>query len=219
MNSKLTIMNPKVDEFLCNAKHWQNEMIQLRNILLACQLTEELKWKQPCYAYQNTNVILIGNFKDYCSLSFFKGVLLKDTDNLLEAPGENSQSVRMIKFRSLDEVVQKEAILKTYIYQAIEVEKAGLKVELKENNALEFSEELLRKFEENPNFKKAFESLTPGRQRGYNLFFNAAKQSKTRISRIEKYFHQILDGKGINDCTCGLSKKYPICDGSHKDIL
>lgn len=211
-------MNPKVDEFLGKAKRWQQEMELLRNILLDCQLTEELKWRQPCYTFQDTNIILIGGFKEYCTLSFFKGVLLKDTDNLLEAPGENSQSVRMIKFRNSQEIVDKEAVLKAYIYEAIEVEKAGLKVELKESNDLDFPEELLQKFAENPTFQKAFESLTPGRQRGYNLFFTGSKQSKTRTTRIEKYLQQILDGKGINDCTCGLSKKWPRCDGSHKNI-
>ncbi|WP_366184295.1 DUF1801 domain-containing protein [Flavobacterium ovatum] len=211
-------MNPKIDEFLSKAKKWQQEMEQLRNILLDCQLTEELKWRQPCYTFQNTNIILIGGFKDYCTLSFFKGILLKDTDNLLEAPGENSQSVRIIKFVNIQEILEKETILKSYIYEAIEVEKAGLKVELKESTDLEFPEELLQIFKENPTFQKAFESLTPGRQRGYNLFFTAAKQSQTRVTRIEKYLQQILDGKGINDCTCGLTKKWPRCDGSHKNI-
>jgi uncharacterized protein YdeI (YjbR/CyaY-like superfamily) len=212
-------MNPKVDEFLSKAKRWQQEMEQLRIILLDCQLTEELKWRQPCYTFQNTNIILIGGFKEYCTLSFFKGVLLSDSENLLEAPGENSQSVRMIKFRNVQEIREKESVLKAYVYEAIEVEKAGLKVELKESSDLEFPEELLQKFADNPTFQKAFESLTPGRQRGYNLFFTAAKQSQTRTNRIEKYFPQILGGKGINDCTCGMSKKYPICDGSHKNIV
>jgi uncharacterized protein YdeI (YjbR/CyaY-like superfamily) len=212
-------MNPKVDEFLSKAKRWQQEMEQLRIILLDCQLIEELKWRQPCYTFQNTNIILIGGFKEYCTLSFFKGVLLSDSENLLEAPGENSQSVRMIKFRNVQEIREKESVLKAYVYEAIEVEKAGLKVELKESSDLEFPEELLQKFADNPTFQKAFESLTPGRQRGYNLFFTAAKQSQTRTNRIEKYFPQILGGKGINDCTCGMSKKYPICDGSHKNIV
>ncbi|GIZ10093.1 DUF1801 domain-containing protein [Flavobacterium sp. UMI-01] len=211
-------MNPKVDVFLSDVSKWKQEIEQLRRILLDCQLEEEFKWKQPCYTFKGSNVVLIGNFKDYCVLSFFKGVLLEDTANLLVAPGENSQSTRMIKFKDLDEILVNEAVLKTYIFQAIEIEKAGLKVENKGNQGLEFAQELLSKFEEYPDFKAAFESLTPGRQRGYCLFFNAAKQSSTRVARIEKYFQQILDGKGINDCTCGLSKKYPLCDGSHKNI-
>lgn len=211
-------MNTKVDDFLSKAKKWQQEMELIRQILLDCQLTEELKWRQPCYSFQNTNIILIGGFKEYCTLSFFKGVLLKDDYKLLEAPGENSQSVRMIKFRNTQEIIDKEAVLKAYIYEAIEVEKAGLKVALKKSNDLDFPEELLQKFIDNPTFQTAFESLTPGRQRGYNLFFTGSKQSKTRTARIEKYLQQILDGKGINDCTCGLSKKGARCDGSHKNI-
>ncbi|AWG21724.1 hypothetical protein FFWV33_09320 [Flavobacterium faecale] len=209
-------MNPKVDDFLSKAINWQNEMQLLRKMLLECQLDEDLKWRQPCYSYNNTNVIIIGGFKEHCTLSFFKGVLLQDPEDLLEAPGENSQSMRVIKFKSEEEIVNNRAILKSYIYQAIEIEKAGLKVVVTKDVDLEYPEELKLHFAQNPTVQLAFESLTPGRQRGYHLFFTAAKQSQTRTARIEKYSQQILSGKGINDCTCGLSKKGTICDGSHK---
>ena len=151
-------------------------------------------------------------------LSFFKGALLHDADGMLEKPGENSQAARVIRFTNLQEIRAKEATLKAYVFGAIEVEKAGLSIDFKEKNELVLVEELLHKFEELPAFKTAFEALTPGRQRGYNLFFSAGKQSKTRTARIEKYIERILDGKGINDCTCGFSRKMPTCDGSHKYI-
>ncbi|MEQ6119658.1 DUF1801 domain-containing protein [Reichenbachiella sp. MALMAid0571] len=211
-------MNPKVDEYLSKAKKWQEEMEALRTILLDCMLTEELKWRVPCYMYKASNIVLIGAFKEYCTLGFFKGVLLNDVDGILVAPGENSQTVRMIKFTNVRQIVEMESILKAYIYEAIEVEKAGLKVDFKESTNLIFPKELLDKLEENPVFKTAFEALTPGRQRAYNLYFSAAKQPETRVSRIEKYTQRILNGKGINDCVCGLSKKQPNCDGSHKHL-
>jgi uncharacterized protein YdeI (YjbR/CyaY-like superfamily) len=210
-------MNPEVDLYISKVKKWQDELEKLRAIVLDCQLTEELKWRVPCYTYKNGNVVLINSFKDFCTLSFFKGALLNDTNNVLIKQGENTQSARIIRFTSVNEIIEMEAIIKTYIYEAIEVEKAGLKVELN-NKELEFPEELLIKLNENPEFKIAFEALTPGRQRAYNLFFSDSKQSKTREARIEKYEQRILNGKGINDCVCGLSKKMPSCDGSHKFI-
>jgi len=209
-------MNPKVDAFLSKADKWQEEMEELRTILLDCGLIEEFKWRTPCYTFQERNIALIGAFKAHCVLSFFKGALLNDTNDILEKPGENTQAARVIRFTNLQEIRAKEATLKAYIFEAIEVEKAGLSVDFKENETLVLPEELLMKFEELPAFKTAFEALTPGRQRGYNLFFSAGKQSKTRTSRIEKYLQRILDGKGINDCVCGLSSKMPSCDGSHK---
>lgn len=211
-------MNPKVDTFLSKADKWQEEMEELRTILLDCGLTEEWKWRSPCYSFQKSNIAIIGGFKTHCVLSFFKGALLNDADSILEKPGENTQAARVIRFTNLQEVRAKEATLKAYIFEAIEVEKAGLSVDFKENETLVLAEELLMKFEELPAFKTAFEALTPGRQRGYNLYFSAGKQSKTRTSRIEKYLQRILDGKGINDCVCGLSSKMPSCDGSHKNI-
>lgn len=193
-------------------------MAQLRAILLDCGLTEELKWRVPCYTFQESNIALLGGFKGYCTLSFTKGVLLQDAERILVAPGENSQSVRLVKFNNVQQVATLESTLKTYIYEAIEVEKAGLKMERKEGADLIYPEEFLARLKESPALKTAFEVLTPGRQRAYSMYFSAAKQSKTRASRVEKYRQQILDGKGINDCTCGFSRKPPYCDGSHKYI-
>jgi len=211
-------MNPKVDDFISNAKKWQPEMEQLRQLLLDCGLTEEFKWRMPCYSFKENNVVLIASFKAFCALSFLKGSLLQDTNGMLVQPGENSQAVRFFKFTNVSEIEELKPILKNYIYEAIEVEKAGLKVAFKSNKELELVDELKAILNENLALKTAFESLTPGRQRAYNLFFEAAKQSKTRETRIEKYIPRILDGKGINDCVCGLSKKMPSCDGSHKSI-
>lgn len=212
-------MNPKVDDFISNAKKWQPEIEQLRLLLLDCGLTEEFKWRNPCYTFQGNNVVLIGSFKEYCALSFFKGTLLQDSNGLLSKPGENSQAVRFFKFTNLQEIQELKPIIKNYIYEAIELEKAGLKVIFKSNAKLELVEELQIALDKNPSLKIAFKALTPGRQRAYDLYFSAAKQSKTRETRIENYIPRILDGKGFNDCICGLSKKMPNCDGSHKYIL
>ncbi len=209
-------MNTQVDEFLDKAEKWQNELSKLRSILLECGLNEEFKWRTPCYTFQNKNIILLGGFKEWCIISFLKGVLLNDENNILIAAGENSQSAKIIKFTNVEEIIKLKPILKAYIFEAMEVEKLGLKVKLKKNDEIKFIEELQQKLDKNIDFKTAFEKLTLGRQRGYTMFFSAAKQSKTRIARIEKYTQQILNGKGINDCTCGMSKKMPSCDGSHK---
>lgn len=209
-------MNPKVDNYLENLPKWQTELTLLRKLALACGLTEELKWGVPTYTHKGANIILLGNFKENCTISFLKGVLLHDSEKILDKPGENSQSARLIRFTSADEIVSLTPTIKAYIYEAIEVENAGLKVDLKKSTDLVYPEELLIAFAGNSAFKSAFEALTPGRQRAYNLFFSAAKQSKTRESRIEKYTQRILDGIGFNDCTCGLSKRLPSCDGSHK---
>jgi uncharacterized protein YdeI (YjbR/CyaY-like superfamily) len=211
-------MNPKVDTFLSKAENWQEEMEALRTILLDCDLVEEWKWRSPCYTFQGNNIAIIGGFKNHCVLSFFKGALLNDGEGILEKPGENTQAARVIRFTSVQEIQAQETTLSAYIFEAIEVEKAGLSIDFKEKNELVLVEELLYKFEELPTFKTAFEALTPGRQRGYNLFFSAPKQSKTRTTRIEKYTQRILDGIGINDCVCGLSSKMPSCDGSHKHV-
>jgi uncharacterized protein YdeI (YjbR/CyaY-like superfamily) len=191
-------MNPKVDAFLRKAKKWQRESEKLRAILLDSPLTEELKWGQPCYTLQGKNVILIGGFKDYSTLLFFKGALLKDARGILIAPGKH-QSGRQIRFTSLQEIVAMEAILKTYIHEAIEAEKAGLKVKLKKHSEYIIPEELQKKLEAIPALKTAFEALTPGRQRAYMFHIAAPKQSKTRESRVEKSMRRILDGKGLND--------------------
>jgi uncharacterized protein YdeI (YjbR/CyaY-like superfamily) len=210
-------MNPKVDEYLSKAKRWQEEMEKLRMIILDCQLNEELKWRIPCYTFQKNNIVMIQGFKEYCALGFFKGALLNDANGILIKPGENTQTGRQIRFNNVREIVEMEPILKAYIYEAIEVEKAGLKVNFKKNPE-PIPEEFQNKLDEIPALKTAFYALTPGRQRAYILYFSAPKQSKTRESRVEKCMQQILNGKGLNDCTCGLSQKQPYCDGSHKYI-
>jgi uncharacterized protein YdeI (YjbR/CyaY-like superfamily) len=212
-------MNPSVDEFLEKIDKWQSELSLLRNILLDCQLVETIKWGQPCYMLNKTNVVILANFKESCAVSFLKGALLSDTENLLVKPGENSQSGRFLRFKSEEEIRALEPIIKSYIFEAIEIEKAGLKIPQRAVDSEPIPSELLQRFEENPALKNAFESLTPGRQRAYNMFFTAAKQSATRLSRIDSYTDRILNKKGMNDCVCGLSKRMPGCDGSHKQLV
>ncbi|WP_206812552.1 YdeI/OmpD-associated family protein [Paradesulfitobacterium ferrireducens] len=195
-NSK---MNPKVDEFLSKAKKWQEEFSKLRMITLDCGLTEELKWRQPCYTFEGKNIVILQGFKEYCALAFFKGVLLKDTKGILISPTENVQEGRQIRFTNVQEIVEMEPILKAYIYEAIEVEKAGLKVIKKKTSDFIIPEEFQKKLDEIPALKTAFDALTPGRQRAYIFYFSQPKQSKTRESRVEKCMQQILDGKGLND--------------------
>jgi uncharacterized protein YdeI (YjbR/CyaY-like superfamily) len=192
-------MNPKVDFFFNKAKQWQKEFEKLRMIVLDCGLTEELKWGNPCYTYDEANIVLIHGFKEYCALLFMKGALLNDADGILIQQTENVQAARQIRFTSVRQIVEMEPILKAYIYEAIEVEKAGLKVNLKKTTEFNMPEEFQTKLEESPALKVAFESLTPGRQRAYLLHFSAPKQSKTREARIEKNLQQILNGKGLND--------------------
>ncbi|MGG5774031.1 YdeI/OmpD-associated family protein [Bacillus subtilis] len=191
--------NPKVDEFLSEAKKWKEEFEKLRTIILDCELTEDFKWMHPCYTCNNKNVVLIHGFKEYCALLFHKGALLQDTDGILIQQTENVQAARQIRFTNVQEINELENILKAYIHEAIEVEKAGLKVEVNKNIELNIPEELQKKFDEIPALKIAFEALTPGRQRAYTLYFSQAKQSKTRESRVEKYVQKILDGKGLKD--------------------
>jgi uncharacterized protein YdeI (YjbR/CyaY-like superfamily) len=192
-------MNPKVDEFLSKSKKWKEEYEKLRNIVLDCELNEEFKWMHPCYTFEKKNIVLIHGFKEYCALLFNKGVLLRDTHGILIQQTENVQAARQIRFTNVQEIVEMETILKAYIYEAIEVEKAGLEVNFKKNTEFIIPEELQNKFDENPSLKPAFEALTPGRQRAYILHFSQPKQSKTRQSRVEKSIQQILDGKGLND--------------------
>ena len=191
--------NSKVDEFISKAKKWQKEMERLRTIILGCGLTEELKWYQPCYTFKKSNVVIISGFKEYCILGLFKGALLKDSNGILTKPGENTQAGRQIRFTSVREIVEMEPILKAYIYEAIEVEKTGLKVNYKKIAEFKIPEEFQKKLDEIPVLKTAFDALTPGRQRAYILHFSAPKQSKTRESRVEKCIHLILNGKGLND--------------------
>ncbi len=192
-------MNPDVDVFLSKAKKWQKEFETLRIIILDCQLTEELKWGKPCYTFQKSNIVLIHGFKEYCALLFVKGALLKDANGILITQTENTQAARQIRFTNVQEIVEMEPILKAYIYEAIEVEKAGLKVNYKKTNEFIIPQEFQNKLDKLPAIKTAFDALTPGRQRAYILYFSQPKQSKTREARIEKHVQQILDGKGLND--------------------
>lgn len=192
-------MNPKVDFFFSKAKKWQEEMKKLRTIVLACPLTEELKWGKACYTFQKNNIVLIHGFKEYCALLFFKGALLKDAKGILIQQTENVQAARQIRFTHVRDIVQMKPLLKAYIDEAIKVEKAGLKVDYKKTSKFIVPEEFQKKLDELPALKTAFDALTPGRQRGYVLYFSAPKQSKTRESRVEKWLQPILNGKGLND--------------------
>ncbi len=192
-------MNPKVDAYLSKAKKWQEEIRKLRMIILDCQLTEELKWGVPCYTFQGNNIVLIHVFKEYCALLFFKGVLLNDANGILIQQTKNVQAGRQIRFNNVQEIVEIVPILKAYIYEAIEVEKADLKVNFKKNTELIIPEEFQNKLDKIPALKTAFNALTPERQRGYNLYFSEPKQSKTREARVEKCIQKILNGKGLND--------------------
>lgn len=192
-------MNPKVDFYFNKAKKWQDEIRKLRAIVLDCHLAEELKWGVPCYTFEKNNIVLIHVFKDYCALLFFKGVLLKDAKRILVQQTKNVQVARQIRFTSVQQIVKMKAVITAYIYEAVEVEEAGLKVELKKTAAFEMPEEFKKQLDKKPALKKAFDTLTPGRQRGYLLYFSAAKQAKTRETRIEKYMPRILKGKGLDD--------------------
>ena len=194
----MSAMNPKVDGFLRKTKQWQEELKELRRIILDCHLNEEVKWRHPCYTLGGKNVVLIHGFKEYCAILFVKGALLKDAKGLLVAPG-SMQSGRQIRFTTLREITQMEPTLKAYIREAIEAEKSGLKVKLKKTSDYKVPEEFKQKLDENPPLKAAFAALTPGRQRGYLFYFSGAKQSKTREARVEKYMPQILKGKGLDD--------------------
>jgi len=192
-------MNPKADFYFNKAQKWQEEIRQLRTIVLDCQLTEELKWGCPCYTFEGSNIVLIHVFKEYCALLFFKGALLKDPKGILIQQTEHVQAARQIRFTGIQEIMEMELVLKAYIFEAVEVEESGLKVDLKKTTEFTMPEEFQKKLDALPALKTAFEALTPGRQRGYLLHFSAPKQSKTRESRVEKCMPQILDGKGLND--------------------
>lgn len=210
--------NEKVDDFLAVQKKWQAELSKLRSIALECQMEEGFKWKHPCYMFQEKNIFLIGGFKEYCAIMFVKGSLLFDAEKVLHIQTDNVQSGRQIRFTNVQEIETIESTLKQYIFEAIEVEKAGLKVTMKAHDDYEVVEELQATFDQDESLKNAFYALTPGRQRGYLLHFSGAKQSATRMSRIDNVRSRILKGKGLTDCICGLSKRMPNCDGSHKFI-
>ncbi|MBB4118617.1 uncharacterized protein YdeI (YjbR/CyaY-like superfamily) [Mesonia hippocampi] len=189
----------KVDAYIKSIKNWKEETTLLRQICLDCGLEEDFKWKHPCYTFQGKNVVLIHGFKDYCALLFHKGVLLKDTDEVLIQQTENVQTARQIRFTKPEEVIDLTPTIKRYIFEAIEVEKAGVKVKTKETSEFEMPSEFKEILEENSAIKKVFEALTPGRQRSYLLYFSQAKQSKTRLSRIEKSIPKMFQGKGHNE--------------------
>jgi len=195
----MNALNPKVDSFLINAKKWQAEMHLLRSLILECNVVEEYKWKHPCYTFQGSNVVLIHGFKHYCALLFFKGILLKDKKGILIQQSENVQESRQIRFTNLTEIEKLHSSIIAYIQEAIEVEKSGLKHEYKKTAEFKMPDEFQHLLLKNKKLKTAFEGLTPGRQRAYLLYFSSAKQSKTRIDRIEKYLQKIVDGKGLDD--------------------
>ncbi|MCM3714423.1 YdeI/OmpD-associated family protein [Halalkalibacter oceani] len=190
--------NPKVDDYLRKADKWKTEMEKLRAIVLTCPVEEEVKWGKPCYTVAGKNICIIQPFKEYVALMFFKGALLPDPHGVLIQMTENVQAARQLRFTSLGEIVEAESILKAYVHEAVEVEKAGLNVPA-EKKELALPEELQHKFAELPELQTAFEALTPGRQRAYVLYFTGAKQAKTRVARVEKYVKKILDGKGLNE--------------------
>ena len=192
-------MNPKVDWFFSKDTKWQKEYGKLRTIILDCGLMEELKWGCPCYTYEKKNIVLIHGFKEYCALLFFKGALLNDPNSILIQQTENVQSARQVRFTNVREIVKMDKVLKAYVYEAIEVEKAGLKVKLKKTPDFKIPEEFQKQLDKKPALKKAFDALTPGRQRAYIFYFAQAKQSKTREARVEKSMKQILNGKGLDD--------------------
>jgi uncharacterized protein YdeI (YjbR/CyaY-like superfamily) len=209
-------MNPELNDFFHAEAPFSNILILLRTIALDCGLTEELKWKTPCYTFKGKNILILGRFKASCVMSFFKGALLRDELGILEKPGENTQSGRVIRFHAFDDFLRNQSVLKAYIFDAIEVEKSGLKLPDSAITTIEMPTEFRRVFENDYALKTAFELLTRGRQRAYFMIVASAKSEKTRFDRIAKYRQRILDGFGIHDCTCGLSNKMPACDGSHR---
>ena len=211
-------MNEQVNKYINRLEKWQAELTELRKIILDSGLQEDYKWMHPSYSENGKNIVLINKFKDYCAILFHKGALLKDKENILIQQTENTQSARQIRFTDLTEIQELQPIIKEYIKEAVKVERSGIKLQKKKTSDYEIPIELEQKFEENTGFEKAFKNLTAGRQRGYLLHFAKPKQSKTRTSRIENSIERIFDGYGLTDCTCGLSKRKPNCDGSHKQL-
>lgn len=192
-------MNPKVDFYFNKAKRWHDELKKMRTLVLDCHLVEELKWGCPCYTFEKNNIVLIHAFKDYCAFLFFKGSLLKDPKKILIQQTENVQAARQVRFTNIKEISKLEKNLKAYIFEAVKIEEKGLKVPMKKTKEYAIPEEFKTKLDKNAALKKAFNALTPGRQRGYLLYFSSAKQAKTREERVEKYTKQILSGKGLDD--------------------
>ncbi|MEW4488726.1 DUF1801 domain-containing protein [Thalassoglobus sp. JC818] len=214
----MTPTNPQVDEYIQHDTSWADELKELRQLILQCELSEEWKWKIPVYCRNDANVVSICSLKDSCVLSFFKGAMLQDVHKILAKPGENTRAARVIRFTNVDEIAEVASILTSYICEAIALEEAGVKYDFTQAEDVQLPDEAQEIFAKTPELKQAFESLTPGRRRAYAMFFTAPKQSKTRVSRVQKSIDKILDGKGLNDCTCGLSKRMPSCDGSHKSL-
>jgi uncharacterized protein YdeI (YjbR/CyaY-like superfamily) len=209
-------MNKLVDNYIANAKLWKEELLAIRKILLETELVEDYKWSTPCYTHNNKNIVIIAPFKTYFALGFFNAAAINDSANLLIKAGANTQSGRQLRFKDCKEILDKKAIIKKYIKEAISIQDTNIVDTTKPTAPVVEVEELSTIFKSDVAFKKAFESLTPGRQRGYLIYFSGAKQAETRLTRIEKYRDRILAGIGITDCTCGLSKRMPSCDGSHK---
>ena len=212
-------MDPEVETHIAGLPHWKEEIMALREIALSCGLTEVYKWRQPCYAYKDRNIAILGCYKDDCVIGFFKGSLLKDPEGILQRPGENTQTSRVVRFTDVDRIREMRSILREYLLEAVGLEESG-KATLEKSDPAELppSEELLSAFAADPSFGDAFAALTKGRQRAYHMHFNAASQSDTRSRRIEKYRDRIMKGKGMHDCMCGLSKRMPNCDGSHRYV-
>lgn len=211
-------MKHEIETYFLKQKKWKKELLLLRKIVLDCGLDETYKWKHPCYVSKGKNIVILHEFKEYCAISFFKGVLINDVDKKLIQPTENTHSARQLRFTLLSDVVDLELTIKNYVVQAVKNEHLELKVTPKKNTAHQVPQELEQVFNEHPTFKTAFYKLTLGRQKGYLLHFSKAKQSKTRTARIYKSMQKIIDGYGMTDCTCGLTKRKPNCDGSHKQL-
>lgn len=209
-------MDRLIKSFLLEAGRWQGELTRLRAIILECGLNETFKWKHPCYIWNNKNIVIIHGFKDYCALSFFKGALLSDDDDLLTQPTKNVQAGRQMRFSGPEQIESRVEIIKQYVREAVELEQTGKQVVLKSTSDFSVPSELKAAFTTDPELETAFEQLTPGRQRGYLLHFAQAKQSATRTQRIASQRQRILAGKGLTDCICGHSKHLPRCDGRHK---
>jgi uncharacterized protein YdeI (YjbR/CyaY-like superfamily) len=207
-------MNQNVTQYIANAKLWKEELLAIREILLETELIEEFKWASPCYTLNNKNIVILAPFKEYFALGFFNGANLIDPKGLLVKPGEHTRFGRQLRLENVQDIIKKRSIIKKFIKESISTE--ALATTKSEAAPAIIVEELNSIFKKNTTFQKAFESLTPGRQRGYLIYFSGAKQAETRIARIEKYTKQIMCGKGLTDCTCGLSKRMPSCDGSHK---
>jgi uncharacterized protein YdeI (YjbR/CyaY-like superfamily) len=211
-------MNTKVDAFLVQVKNWREELSVLRGIILQSGLEEELKWGSPCYMLEKKNLVIIQGFKEYFAIMFFQGAIIQDPLGRLVKPGENTQAGRQMRFKNMEDLVQDESLIKSYLEEAISLEKAGTRVVTKDPKEWNIPSEFQAHLEKNAALKTAFEKLTPGRQKAYCIYFADGKQTQTRETRIEKFIPRILSGKGMLDCICGLSKRMPGCDGSHREM-